>query len=155
MTNDKLLTSALEGLAVFTTGMVAGGCCYISGIEVPGRGEETTPAYQLKNWHETVPRARDFFKPFGFVVNAIIGGCIYKTKKQSWWVSFALLGALGPWTAIAIVPTNETLGSLKQGDANDEAQAPDLVKKWGSVHMVRTVLSTLGFVGTIVAMAMD
>ena len=151
--NKSTVNSILEGASVFAVGLITGANVYISGFEVAGRDDSTPPSYQLQNWQQMVPRARDVLKPFGIAVNGIMGVVLYRTRKPMWWVPFGLLFALGPWTAIAIVPTNEKLAALSPGNSTDEEQAPALVRKWGSLHLVRTVLSTAGFIGAIVAMA--
>ena len=142
----------LEGAAVFSIGIITGANIYISGFEVTARNSAESKSYQLDNWQRMVPVFRDIVKPFGVAVNALMGAILYRSpnpKTSSWWIPFTLLGLLGPWTVFMIVPTNEKLAALKVGDAKDEAQATELVEKWGRVHMMRTVLSIFAFAGGI------
>lgn len=144
----------LEGAAVFSVGIITGANIYISAFEVTSRNSSKDPSYQLQNWQLMVPAFRDIIKPFGLAVNALMGVILYRSpdpKKSSWWIPFTLLGLLGPWTVFMIVPTNEKLSDLKVGSASDETQATELVKKWGKVHMVRTILSIFAFASGVAA----
>ena len=147
--------SFLEGASLLGIGLITGANVYISGFEVPGRQTKKSAAYQLENWQSMVPKARDILKPFGMTVNVLIGGALYRTKKSLWLAPFMLLGALGPWTAWKLVPVNDELSSLHVGYLEHEKQVPDLVKKWGQLHLVRTILSVGAFVTGIAALIMD
>ncbi len=61
-----------------------------------------------------------------------------------WWaVVGALLGSVIPFTLIVILPTNKRL--LDRGLDKASPEAKKLLARWGRLHAVRSVLSTLAF----------
>jgi hypothetical protein len=153
MSNMKEAGRWLEAASLFGTGLAAGFTFYITNIEIPSRKDDTG-AYSLAHYRHVFPPSAAFMKPFGMVLNALIGGVIYTTRKPLWWVPFLCIGALGPFTVLAVSETNDTLMGMKPmdlrtPDADEEAKA--LVTKWGKLHHVRTGLSLVGFAAAIVA----
>jgi len=152
VSNDKMSitrrgTFLLEAATLFGCGIVAGFTYYITKVELPGR-KDMDIEYQLKNYHQLFPRAAGFMKPFGMLLTAMIGGTIYQTKKPLWWLPMTMFGALGPFTAIAIQPTNNKLMGT---DLADAAKVKKEVADWGRLHNIRTYMSLLGFAGAVVA----
>jgi Domain of unknown function (DUF1772) len=74
----------------------------------------------------------------------------------AWWhasggwflVGGSLLGAVVPFTLLGILPTNRRL--LAADLSPDSAEAARLLRRWGWLHAVRSVLGTLAF-GTLAA----
>ena len=156
MTNNESIGRFFEAASLFGVGIASGFTSYISLIECPSRKEDTG-AYCLANWQHVCPPSAAFMRPFGLFLNALMGGAIYATKKPLWWVPFACIGALGPYTKVCIQETNDELMELKPGflqTPDDDARAKDLVEKWGKLHSVRTGMCLVGFASAIVA-AMD
>jgi hypothetical protein len=56
-----------------------------------------------------------------------------------WLVGAVLVGAVVPFTFIVIMPTNHRL--LATGRNLGSAETRALLKKWGNLHAVRTLLS--------------
>ncbi len=54
-----------------------------------------------------------------------------------------LAGAVVPFTVLIILPANRRL--LAADLAFDSVEAGDLLRRWGRLHAVRTVLGTLAF----------
>ena len=156
MSNNESIGRFFEAASLFGVGIASGFTSYISLIECPSRKEDTG-AYCLANWQHVCPPSAAFMRPFGLFLNALMGGAIYATKKPLWWVPFACIGALGPYTKVCIQETNDELMELKPGflqTPDDDARAKDLVEKWGKLHSVRTGMCLVGFASAIVA-AMD
>ena len=156
MTNNESIGRFFEAASLFGVGIASGFTSYISLIECPSRKEDTG-AYCLANWQHVCPPSAAFMRPFGLFLNALMGGAIYATKKPLWWVPFACIGALGPYTKVCIQETNDELMELKPGflyTPDDDARTKDLVEKWGRLHSVRTGMCLVGFASAIVA-AMD
>ena len=68
-----------------------------------------------------------------------------------WLVGAMLLFAVVPFTLFVIMPVNDRLL-----EAGRDPEAPDterLLRRWGSLHAVRTVLSGASFVVVLVALA--
>jgi hypothetical protein len=143
----------LEAAALLGTGVVAGFTFYISKIEIPSRSNDTG-AYSLAHYQHVFPPSAAFMKPFGMFLNALIGGVLYTTRKPLWGIPFVCLGALGPFTVLAMAETNTTLMGKKPQKCqtpDDDKEAKDLVTKWGKLHNVRTGLSLVGFAVAIAA----
>jgi anthrone oxygenase-like protein len=81
--------------------------------------------------------------------NAIIclaAAVIVSALSGDWWwaIGGLLVGASIPFTLLVMMPVNNRLLDEKAPPAPDEAVA--LLKRWGTLHWVRNVLSTLGLV---------
>jgi len=152
--NAKLVNTWLEAASVFSCGLVAGSTVYIQYVEIPSRKNEPL-SYQLMNWHCIFPKASSYLKPFGMAINALVGCTMARTGKKMWLIPCALFGMMAPFTMFGIASTNDELKALERGKETDEKAATDLVELWGKLHNVRTVMSILGFVGAIAAMASD
>ena len=98
----------LEAAALLGTGVVAGFTFYISKIEIPSRSNDTG-AYSLAHYQHVFPPSAAFMKPFGMFLNALIGGVLYTTRKPLWGIPFVCLGALGPFTVLAMAETNNAI----------------------------------------------
>mmetsp|Transcript_15393 Transcript_15393/g.36725 ORF Transcript_15393/g.36725 Transcript_15393/m.36725 type:complete len:158 (+) Transcript_15393:41-514(+) len=143
----------LEAASLLGLGVASGFTFYISKVEIPSRKEDTG-AYCLANWQHVFPPSAAFMRPFGLFLNALMGGAIYATKKPLWWVPFACIGALGPYTKFCIQETNDELMGMKPGflyTPDDDARAKDIVEKWGKLHSVRAGMCLIGFASAIVA----
>ena len=93
------------------------------------------------------------------VMQASLAVAAFLTGTWAWWlnsiaawlVGGILIGAVVPFTLIAILPTNKKLLDPLL-DRNSEL-ARRLLKKWGRLHAVRTVLSVLALVIFLAGMA--
>ena len=75
-------------------------------------------------WYGRSHVSRDLLKPFGLVVNGIIGAAIYRSQTQ-----VDAVGSLRPLTwSITIVLTKKKSGTLNEGVAKDDTPALALVK---------------------------
>jgi hypothetical protein len=68
-----------------------------------------------------------------------------------WLVSGVLLGAVVPFTLVAILPTNHLLLDASLNRASPGAEA--LLARWGRLHAVRSVLSLVAFVSFLILLA--
>jgi hypothetical protein len=66
-------------------------------------------------------------------------------------IAALLLGSVVPFTLLVILPTNKRL--LDPALGRNSAEAAQLLKRWGWLHAVRSVASTLAFVLFIVSVA--
>lgn len=58
-------------------------------------------------------------------------------------IAAVLMLAMWPYTVVAMFPTNYAiLGAI---NTKSEEKVPALYAKWGNLHLVRTVLSTVAF----------
>ena len=131
-----------ETLATLSTGLFAGAAIYITPVEHPARMEcgtdlairEFAPSYR----RATVMQAS--LAAIGFLM-AIAA---WLTSGSVWWlVGGAILVAVIPFTLLIILPTNKKLldPSLDKGSE----LASRLLVRWGTLHMVRSLLSLISF----------
>lgn len=72
--------------------------------------------------------------------------------RDPWWLAGGLpLLLVVPFTMVAIMPTNKRLSAV---DLSSE-DAGGLLRRWGRLHAVRTVLSGLAFLVLVTALAVE
>lgn len=134
---------AIEFFATLCCSLFSGAALYITVVEHPARmGLETQIA--VRQWSLSYKRATRMQAPLALlsflagVVAWIIGAGI------GWLVAAVLIGAVVPFTFVAIMPTNDRL--LAQIEIGS-AETRRLLERWGTLHAVRT---TLGLVATVI-----
>jgi type II secretory pathway pseudopilin PulG len=140
----------LEFVASLCTALFAGASLYINLVEHPARMECGT-ALAAVEFGPSYRRAT--------VMQASLAVAAFLTGTWAWWlnsigawlVGGILIGAVVPFTLIAILPTNKKLLDPLL-DRNSEL-ARTLLKKWGRLHAVRTVLSVVALVIFLAGMA--
>jgi hypothetical protein len=82
---------------------------------------------------------------------ACLGGALAAAVSRRWpWLVGALaIGAAVPFTFVAIMPTNHTL--LSGGPLGDD-EARRLLRRWGRLHAVRTVLGVVAVAAFLLAL---
>lgn len=75
----------------------------------------------------------------GFVAGVV--GFLIANADWSTLAGAILLGSVFPWTLVVILPTNKEL--LDEAIPLEKAEI--LLRRWGRLHAVRTVLSLLAF----------
>jgi len=129
---------AFEFLAVVSGSLFAGAALYINVAEHPARMlletraavRQWAPSYQRATWMQAPLALASFVA--GVAVWLMGGGV-------GWLVGAVLVGAVVPFTFIVIMPTNHRL--LATGRNLGSAETRALLKKWGKLHAVRTLLS--------------
>jgi hypothetical protein len=128
----------LKFLAILTASVFAGAALYVSLVEHPARmtldtkaaAMEWAPSYARGTWMQAPLALFSLMTGLGsWLLGAGIG----------WAVAAFLVGAVVPFTLIAIMPTNKAIGAAGRDLASVETRA--LLKRWGKLHGVRTVLS--------------
>jgi hypothetical protein len=140
----------LEFVASLCTALFAGASLYINLVEHPARMECGT-ALAAAEFGPSYRRAT--------VMQASLAVAAFLTGTWAWWlnsigawlVGGILIGTVVPFTLIAILPTNKKLLDPLL-DRNSEL-ARTLLKKWGRLHAVRTVLSVVALVIFLAGMA--
>jgi uncharacterized membrane protein len=129
-------------LAVLCAGLFAGAALYVTAVEHPAR-LSCGPSLALR---EFVPSYRRGARMQGFL--AVLGvllavGGWYHTGNILLLVGGLLLGAVVPFTLVVIFPTNHRLLAPELVPESPEAGA--LLRHWGYLHAVRTVLGVTAF----------
>jgi len=120
-------------------GLFAGAAVYISLVEHPARmacgtelaATEFGPSYR----RAAVMQATLAIVGTVAAIFAWLAG-----EGTMWLVGGALLGAVVPFTLLAILPTNKRLLDLARDRSSDETRL--LLVRWGRLHEVRSVLSS-------------
>lgn len=145
-----VLRFALEFAATLTTAIFAGASLYITLVEHPARMECGT-AVAAAEFAPSYRRAT--------IMQASLAICAFLTAIAAWWFSSrlmwliggVLIGAVVPFTLIAIMPTNRKLLDGAIDKTSDSTRG--LLAKWGRLHAVRTGLSLLALIALLLATA--
>jgi hypothetical protein len=139
----------LEILATISAGIFAGAAVYISFVAQPAR---LSCGVQLAvtEWRPSYKRGTLMQAPL-----ALIGSLF---ALLSWWLDGGLGWLIGglllliiiPFTLVVISPTNKRLESKDLDLRGDEGGV--LLRRWGRLHAVRSILSSLAFVVFLLAL---
>lgn len=137
-------------VAIVAAGLFAGASMYVTVAEHPAR-IESGPAVAVKHFGPSARRAavmQGSLAVVGLVSAAVAWS---QGSGTGWLLGGLLLGAMVPFTLIVIMPTNRRLldASLDTGSA----EATELLRRWGRLHLVRTVVGVAVF-GLFVGIAL-
>jgi hypothetical protein len=103
-----MMLHALQFIATLCAGLFAGAALYINVAEHPARmGLETSIA--AKQWAPSYKRATWMQAPLALIGFAAGGAAWLTEAGAGWLVAAVLIGAVVPFTFIAIMPTNNEL----------------------------------------------
>jgi hypothetical protein len=127
-------------VAAVSAGLFAGAAIYINAVEHPARlscGNEVA----LREFAPSYRRATAMQASVAIV--ACLAGLWSAWVLEDAWVGLAalLLGAVVPFTLIVILPTNKQL--LEPSLDPNASRATELLTRWGHLHAVRSVLSSI------------
>jgi hypothetical protein len=131
-------------LALLVAAVFSGAALYINVAEQPARLglddrsllTEWKPAYK----HGTAMQAP--LAVAGFLLGILAW---WQTRHLGWAIGALLMIANWPVTFFAIMPTNNRLMATEPAAAGPESRA--MIKRWGSLHAVRTAL---GFAASLI-----
>ena len=139
---------AVAWLATLCSSLFSGAALYITLVEHPARmGLDTEIA--ARQWALSYKRATRMQAPLALlsflagVVAWIIGAGV------GWLVAAVLIGAVVPFTIVAIMPTNDRLLATDRDLGSAETRT--LLEHWGTLHAVRT---TLGLGATVMDLSL-
>lgn len=131
-----------EALAIFTTGLFAGAAIYISIVEHPVR--LAVPV------HDAIAEFRPSCKRAALmqVALATLGflcalGAWIKGTDLNWLIGALCLGAVAPFTRLAMHPLNVRLLDPALDTSSDAARV--LLERWGRLHSMRGTLGLAAF----------
>ena len=124
-------------LAFLIAAVFTGAVLYVSVVEQPARLALDNRAL-LTEWKPAYKRGAAMQAPLailGFVLGVAAWG---QTSHPAWLIGALLMIANWPVTFLAIMPTNYKLFATDPAAAGPDTRA--LIVKWGSLHMMRTML---------------
>lgn len=136
-------------LALTTAALFAGAAFYVNFAEQPAR-LNLDPAALLTQWQPSYTR--------GFIMQATLAAvsCLlglwafFATYDWRWLAGAALILAPWPYTIFVIMPTNKVLQTTAPSQANEDTH--NLVRQWGLLHAVRTILGLAAVVAYLWAL---
>jgi hypothetical protein len=136
------LDAVAESLAMTSTALFFGAALYISLVEHPARLDAGLDV-AIQQFPHSYRRAARLQASLA-VIGSLAGVAAWLLGSSAWWaVSAGLLFAVVPLTVVVIFPTNKRLLDPDL-EATDPA-APSLLRRWGTLHWLRTGLSFLAF----------
>ncbi len=132
-----------EIVSFICTSLFAGAALYVSVVEHPARLACSTDI-ALAEWRPSYKRAAimQVILAAGGVLAAI--GAYMAGRGTSVLVAAIVLATVVPWTLIVIMPTNKEL--LNPARVATTPDTDVLLRKWGRLHVIRTVASLLAVV---------
>jgi Domain of unknown function (DUF1772) len=133
---------ALLIVSIVATGLFAGAAAYVTAVEHPARmscGAELA----IKEFGPSYKRGAAMQASLA-VIGSLAGlGAAWLKSDVMICVAALLLGIVVPFTLVVILPTNKRLLDSALDPRSSEALR--LLRRWGQLHAVRTVLSIAAF----------
>jgi hypothetical protein len=133
----------LELIAVLCAGIFAGAAIYLSLVEHPAR-LECGAALAVTEFGPSYRRAAVMQVALAVVGCLAALGAWAQGRGALVLVSGLLLGAVIPFTLVAIQPTNKRL--VDPALDRDSAEAAALLARWGHLHAIRSVAGAVAFI---------
>jgi Domain of unknown function (DUF1772) len=132
-----------EIVATLATAVFFGAAVYINLVEQPVRfslGGQVAVA----QWRPSYKRGTRLQVPLALIgsISAVVAW--WTNRDRGWMLGGALLFAVIPFTLLCILPTNQRLKREDLDLGSDEALR--LLRRWGHLHGVRSLLSGLALV---------
>jgi uncharacterized membrane protein len=131
-----------ELVATLASGIFFGAALYINLVEQPAR-TSCGAALAVTEWRPSYKRATLMQAPLALIgsVAALIAWRLQ--GSAAWLLGGSLFLLVVPFTLIVILPTNKQLESQELDIRSEEAGR--LLRRWGWLHAMRTVLSGVAF----------
>lgn len=137
-------------LATLCAGSFAGAAIYVNAVEHPARLACGT-AVAIRQFAPSYRRATILQASLAVVGFLAAVAAWWRTDQWTLLVGGFLLGAVVPFTLVVIFPTNQRL--LSPDLDHESAEASALLRRWGQLHAVRSLLGGLAFILLLVGVA--
>jgi hypothetical protein len=127
-------------LALTTAALFAGAAVYVNIAEQPARLDLAPPA-MLAQWQPSYARASIMQAALAIVSCALGLLAFVFSYDWHWLLGAALIIAPWPYTIFIMMPTNKILKTAIPAQANEDTH--NLVRQWGLLHIIRTLLGFL------------
>jgi hypothetical protein len=132
-----------EIVATLASGIFAGAAVYVNFVEQPARlscGVELA----VTEWRPSYKRGTLMQAPLAVIGSLAALVSWWFDRGLAWLVGGLLLVLVIPFTLLVIMPTNKRLESQELDLRSEEAGR--LLRRWGRLHAVRSILSVVAFV---------
>jgi len=138
-------------VATFACGVFFGAAVYINLVEQPARVSCGTPL-AVTEWRPSYKRGTFMQVPLALVGSLSAFVSWRFEDRMAWLIGGSLLLLVIPFTLAVILPTNKRLES-QELDLDSEV-AGRLLRRWGRLHAIRSILSGAAFLVFLFALAM-
>ena len=132
----------LELVATLATGLFTGASIYVSLVEHPSRLRSSLDV-ALAQFAPSHKRAAVMQSILAIIGSLAAAGAWQMGADKTWFAAAIFLVLVIPFTLIVILPANRKL--LRAGLDQDPDQARRLLRRWGRLHALRSLLSFLSF----------
>jgi uncharacterized membrane protein len=138
-----MFVEIMQLLAVIIAGIITGGAWAYT-LEIHPALMKARPSSSLDVFSPMFHHANKMQPLLGTVVAIVTLIVSFMTGNWYWFVTALIMQIIGPYTIIVLMPLNRRL-MAEDADPNSPALLEDL-RRWGGLHLVRTLINTLGFV---------
>jgi membrane protein YdbS with pleckstrin-like domain len=131
-----------ELVATFTSGIFFGAALYINLVEQPARVSCGVPL-AVTEWRPSYKRGTLMQASLALVGSVAALLAWWLQGGAGWLIGGSLFVLVVPFTLIVILPTNNRLETQDLDIRSEEAGR--LLRRWGKLHAVRTILSGIAF----------
>jgi uncharacterized membrane protein len=131
-----------ELVATFTSGIFFGAALYINLVEQPARVSCGVPL-AVTEWRPSYKRGTLMQASLALIGSVAALLAWWLQGSAGWLIGGSLFVLVVPFTLIVILPTNNRL-ETQDLDIRPE-EAGRLLRRWGRLHAVRTILSGIAF----------
>ena len=131
-----------ELVATFTSGIFFGAALYINLVEQPARVSCGVPL-AVTEWRPSYKRGTLMQASLALIGSVAALLAWWLQGSAGWLIGGSLFVLVVPFTLIVILPTNKRLETQDLDIRSEEAGR--LLRRWGRLHAVRTILSGIAF----------
>jgi uncharacterized membrane protein len=131
-----------ELVATLASGVFFGAALYINLVEQPARMSCDVPL-AVTEWRPSYKRGTLMQAPLALVGSVAAFIAWWLRGSTAWLIAGSLFLLVVPFTLTVILPTNKLLESQELDIRSEEAAR--LLRRWGQLHAVRTILSGMAF----------
>ena len=132
-----------EIVATLASGIFAGAAVYINFVEQPAR-LSCSVELAVTEWRPSYKRGTLMQAPLALVGSLAALISWWFDRDLAWLIGGLLLLLIVPFTLVVIFPTNKRLESQGLDLRSEEARR--LLRHWGRLHAVRSILSVVAFI---------
>ena len=139
----------LQMVATLATGIFFGAAVYVNLVEHPARISCGVPL-AVTEWRPSYKRGTLMQAPLALIGSLSALAVWWFQGGAAWLIGGVLLLLIVPFTLVVIFPTNKRLESQELDLHSEEASR--LLRRWGRLHAIRSILSGMAFLAFLSAL---